>query len=185
MSRFVIRRMQLDDVRQVQLLDCMSFPLPWSLNAYRYEVENQGSRAWVCEHVVPADHIPVRYYNPLVESPQVLVKTPGDKAIIAMLVIWLILDEIHIATLAVHPDFRRLGIARMILRTALDDAAREGALSALLEVRAGNTAAQALYRGFGFEVVGRRPAYYRDNNEDALLMTLPDLSLRREPTEEG
>ena len=52
-------------------------------------------------------------------------------------------------------------------------------LSALLEVRAGNEAAQDLYRKFGFEVVGRRPRYYQDNFEDALLMTLPVLSADR------
>jgi ribosomal-protein-alanine N-acetyltransferase len=44
-----------------------------------------------------------------------------------------------------------------------------------LEVRAGNLAAQALYRGFGFEVAGRRPRYYTDDGEDALVMTTPPL----------
>jgi ribosomal-protein-alanine N-acetyltransferase len=48
-----------------------------------------------------------------------------------------------------------------------------------LEVRAGNEAAQTLYRKFGFEVVGHRPRYYQDNHEDALLMTLAPLKAER------
>jgi ribosomal-protein-alanine N-acetyltransferase len=92
-----------------------------------------------------------------------------------MTVVWLILDEAHIATIAVHPDFRGHGIGSLMLRTILEEAARKGAGEAMLEVRANNGIAQAMYRRFGFEVVFRRPRYYRDNNEDALLMSLDDL----------
>jgi ribosomal-protein-alanine N-acetyltransferase len=82
-----------------------------------------------------------------------------------------IVDEAHIGSLAVHPDYRRLGIARALLVRSLAAAAGRGATQATLEVRRSNLAAQALYRRFGFEVVGMRPRYYRDNQEDALLMT--------------
>jgi ribosomal-protein-alanine N-acetyltransferase len=92
---------------------------------------------------------------------------------------WLIIDEAHIATLAVHPELRRQRIARKLMCVALTEAAQAGAISALLEVRAGNAAAQNLYRDFGFEVVGRRPHYYRDNQEDALLLTLANLNVDR------
>ena len=50
-----------------------------------------------------------------------------------------------------------------------------GAHTATLEVRAGNIAAQSLYRDFSFDIIGRRPHYYIDNNEDALIMTLEDM----------
>jgi ribosomal-protein-alanine N-acetyltransferase len=90
-------------------------------------------------------------------------------------VLWMIVDEAHIATIATHPDYRRQGIAKRLLVKALEFAQTEGARSALLEVRAGNRAAQEMYRKFGFEVVGRRERYYKDNYEDAVLMTLPRL----------
>jgi ribosomal-protein-alanine N-acetyltransferase len=61
---------------------------------------------------------------------------------------------------------------------ALDDALKRGARQAMLEVRAGNSGAQEFYRKFGFEVVYRRPRYYKDNHEDALLMNLTGLAER-------
>jgi ribosomal-protein-alanine N-acetyltransferase len=84
----------------------------------------------------------------------------------------MILDEAHIANIAVHPEFRRRGVGASLLAVALKDALQKGLRTATLEVRAQNTGAQSLYRIFGFEEVGRRLRYYRDNNEDALLMTV-------------
>lgn len=80
-----------------------------------------------------------------------------------------------IATLAVHPDARGRGITQRLVFTAQEKTIRKGARTAMLEVRAGNHAAQALYRWLGFEVVNRRLRYYRDNGEDALLMTAAGL----------
>jgi ribosomal-protein-alanine N-acetyltransferase len=65
-----------------------------------------------------------------------------------------------------------LGIAARLMGISLLEAIQSEALTATLEVRANNTAAQALYHRFRFEVVGRRPRYYRDNQEDAILMTV-------------
>jgi ribosomal-protein-alanine N-acetyltransferase len=100
----------------------------------------------------------------------------ADGRILGTLVLWLILDEAHIATIATHPDFRRQGIGERILIEALRAAYAEGARRAFLEVRAGNAAAQAMYRKYGFDVTGLRPHYYKDNNEDAVLMTLESLT---------
>jgi ribosomal-protein-alanine N-acetyltransferase len=83
--------------------------------------------------------------------------------------------------LAIHPEFRRQGIAEDLLVTALEKARAEGAQSALLEVRAENQAAQALYQKYGFEMVGRRERYYKDNHEDAILMTLHHLPVEPVP----
>ena len=94
-----------------------------------------------------------------------------------MIVMWLIVDEAHIATIAVHPDFRRQGIAARLLITALLNAFQNQMIQATLEVRAGNQAAQVLYQNFGFTVVGVRAHYYRDNHEDAWIMTLSPLTL--------
>lgn len=79
-------------------------------------------------------------------------------------------DELHINNIGVRVCVRRKGIAGELLRRGLDLGARRGALSALLEVRAGNAAAQSLYASKGFEVVGRRRNYYHDPAEDALVM---------------
>jgi len=149
-----IRRMQLDDLPQVVEIDRSSFSLPWPTNAYRFELlENPNSLAYVAERIAPS----------------------AEPIVIGLCVIWLILDEAHVATLATHPDYRRLGIARRLLIQALLDSIQRGSASATLEVRAGNQAAQALYREFGFEVVGGRPKYYQDNHEDALIMTVSPL----------
>lgn len=147
-SSVLIRPMRLEDLEAVVTIERLSFTLPWSESAYRYELtENAAARLWVAE-----------------EAGQV----------IGMLVLWLILDEAHIATLAVHPAHRQRGIARRLLLQALRSAWQEGARQAFLEVRQSNLAAQRLYQQLGFEISGRRPRYYRDNNEDALLMTLKE-----------
>lgn len=144
-----IRAMQLDDIEQVVALDRLSFSLPWSANSYRFELlENQSSRLWVSELVTDFQ--------------------PGK--IVAMIVVWQIVDEAHIATIAVHPDYRRLGVGRHLLAFALKHAAQDGLVTATLEVRAGNLAAQSLYEHFGFKVAGIRPRYYQDNHEDAWIM---------------
>lgn len=143
----------MQDVPAVSQIDKMSFSLPWPEHAFQYEVsENRAARCFVAE--------------------------TADERIAAMIVSWMIVDELHIATIATHPDFRRQGIGERILKEALVDGAHAGAHLAFLEVRAGNDAAQAMYRKFGFEVTGRRPRYYRDNGEDAILMTLEPLEVR-------
>jgi ribosomal-protein-alanine N-acetyltransferase len=146
-----IRPMQPDDLEQVRLIDRLSFSLPWPESAFQYELNaNPAALLWVAE-VEPV---------------------PEERVVVGMIVVWLIVDEAHIATIAVHPDFRGQGIGRRLLSTALRQAIRKGASQSMLEVRAGNVSAQALYRRFGFEVTYRRPRYYRDNQEDALLMNL-------------
>jgi ribosomal-protein-alanine N-acetyltransferase len=139
-------------------------------------LNNTGGRAWVAEQALEA---PLEYRSPFPVPVADLVQPAGARAVVGVIVVWLIVDEAHIATLAVHPELRRQGIAQKLLCVALKDAAEDGMLSALLEVRAGNKAAQDLYGKFGFEGVGRRPRYYQDNFEDALLMTLPVLSADR------
>jgi ribosomal-protein-alanine N-acetyltransferase len=144
-----MRRMKLEDVAEVVEIDRSSFALPWTERSFRYEiVENAAARCWVVE---------------------------VEKRVAAMLVLWMILDEAHIATIATHPHFRRRGLAKQMLMKSLASAREEGARSALLEVRARHVVAQKIYCDIGFVVVGRRPMYYRDNGEDAVLMTLENL----------
>jgi ribosomal-protein-alanine N-acetyltransferase len=170
-----IRRMTWDDLPAALLIDVMSFTLPWTQSAYVHEMKNPAARPWVAEATLEA---PLRYEARLPFQLAPIEKRAGEKAVVAVAVIWLIVDEAHLATIAVHPDLRGMGIGRALMQALLEQSAQDGAHSALLEVRAGNVAAQKLYESFGFTVVGRRPHYYRDNQEDALLMTLEPLNGR-------
>jgi ribosomal-protein-alanine N-acetyltransferase len=96
-----------------------------------------------------------------------------------MIVVWLLVDEAHVATIATHPDFRRKGIAKRLLAHTLRRLIDQGAHSSFLEVRESNLAAQEMYRKFGYVETGRRRRYYRDNDEDAILMNLDSLESER------
>jgi ribosomal-protein-alanine N-acetyltransferase len=148
-----IRRMTLEDLPAVVELDKISFSLPWPERSFRFELtDNPASRCWVAEM---------------------------DGRLVGVVVTWLFVDEAHIATIATHPDYRRQGIARRMLIYTLESAMREGAQSSFLEVRESNLAAQEMYRKFGYTEVGRRKRYYRDNNEDAILMNLERINADR------
>ncbi len=145
-----IRPMEHRDIQAAAEIDRISFTLPWPEGAFDYDVhQNPGSMPYVAESV--------------------------GGTIVGMIVVWFIIDEAHIATIAVHPEWRRRGIATALLRVALAAAIRRGAILATLEVRQSNIPAQELYRSFGFEQVGQRRRYYKDNQEDALILTVSGL----------
>ena len=152
----VFRKMTLDDLEQVIAIDQESFSLPWPVRSFAFECENPVSRCWVAEL---------------------------DGRVVSMLVAWLIVDDVHIATIATHPDFRKQGIGKKILSHVLRSAKEEGAVTSFLEVREGNLAAQEMYRKFGYVESGRRENYYNDNGEDAIMMTLESLDGRFESVE--
>jgi len=153
-----IRKMEAHDIKTVIALDRQSFSLPWPESAFTYEVEkNTASRCWVAE----------------------LNDGANDPVLVGMIVVWLILDEVHIATFAVDPKYRQLHIGQRLLAYTLIDAVDLGAKKALLEVRKGNLAARELYHKFGFIEVGVRRWYYQDNREDAILMNLEELDKER------
>jgi [ribosomal protein S18]-alanine N-acetyltransferase len=79
--------------------------------------------------------------------------------------------ELHINNVAVREAYRRNGIAHLLLERALEEGKRLGATTAFLEVRCGNLAAQALYEKCGFKAIARRPRYYSEPLEDAVVMT--------------
>lgn len=148
---YTIRKMTLDDLEQVVAIDHVSFSLPWPVSSFQFELtDNPASRSWVADL---------------------------DGRIVGMVVAWLIVDEIHIATIATHPDFRKQGIGKNLLLHTLRSAKEEGAITSFLEVRESNDAALEMYRKFGFAESGRRDGYYKDNDEDAILMTLESLNV--------
>jgi [ribosomal protein S18]-alanine N-acetyltransferase len=151
------RLMKLEDVGRVHEIDVLSFSLPWPEKSFRFELtENPSTLALVAE-IQP-------------ESASALL--------IGTSVVWIILDEAHIATIAIHPDYRGRGYGKRLLAETLRRSIQRGAQLATLEVRASNLVAQQMYREFGFTIVGRRLHYYRDNDEDAILMTVDNLGSR-------
>lgn len=154
MSVFFIRKMTMDDLEEVVLLDCSSFNLSWSRNNFIFELtENQTSRCFVG-----------------------VVDQGNQEKIVGFLVVWLLIDVVHIATIAIDDDFRRRHFAEKLIWHGLEDCFKEGALEATLEVRKTNLDAQALYSKLGFEIVVERPNYYSDTKEGALIMTLSNLN---------
>jgi len=139
-----IRRMTVEDVETVAEIDRLSFPAPWSENAYRSEMDNPCAWYYVMEK---------------------------EGRIAAMAGMWLILGEGQITTIAVHPDFRGQGLGKIMLRAMLQAAYEELFITEMsLEVRPSNTVARNLYTSLGFVEEGRRKKYYEDNGEDALIM---------------
>jgi ribosomal-protein-alanine N-acetyltransferase len=88
---------------------------------------------------------------------------------------WLAFDEAHITTIGVDPEHRGSGLGELLLLCMYDEAMDRGVNWLTLEVRVTNTAAQSLYRKYGFTAHGTRKRYYSDNNEDALIMWSPAL----------
>jgi ribosomal-protein-alanine N-acetyltransferase len=149
-ARVVVEPMTIEDVPAVHDIERLSFATPWP--SYAFEHELHGNRL-------------ARY----------LVARAGD-AIVGFAGVWLMVDDAHVTTFAVHPDWRRQGIGRQLLVNLVEMSVAIGARRMTLEVRASNASAQELYRSFGFVVAGRRPRYYTDDGEDALVMTTPELS---------
>jgi ribosomal-protein-alanine N-acetyltransferase len=148
-ARVVVEPMLPYDVPAVHEIERLSFSTPWP--AHAFEQELKGNRL-------------ARY----------LVARAGER-VVGFAGTWLMVDESHITTFSVHPDWRRQGIGRQLLLNLVELSVAIGARRMTLEVRVSNTAAQSLYRSFGFADAGRRPHYYTDDGEDALVMTTPDL----------
>lgn len=110
-------------------------------------------------------------FDAMLSSPasRLYVARKDGAAILGFCACWLIVDELHIHTIAVHADHRRRGIARGLLRHILT---HTGAVRATLEVRRSNTAALALYEGLGFQVAAIRERYYDNPSEDGLILWL-------------
>jgi [ribosomal protein S18]-alanine N-acetyltransferase len=84
--------------------------------------------------------------------------------------------EAHIVTVAVRESYRRMGIGERLLIAAIELAMQMGEEAVTLEVRKSNDGAQLLYEKYGFDRIGLRVRYYTDNNEDAVVMTTPDVA---------
>ena len=138
-----IVEMNVDHVPQVAQLEKLCFPDPWSERSIASELTNKLALWLVAEE---------------------------NGAVAGYIGSQTVPDESDMMNVAVHPDFRRQGIAEALVTALCEALKKQGSVSLTLEVRASNEPAKALYEKLGFEQVGRRPNYYRNPKEDALIL---------------
>lgn len=156
--RYNVRIMQQEDALQMAEIAMDAFPTAQPPTNYQREFRNPLAHYIVVFDTTVGDESPVQY----------MVGYGG---------FWLMAGEAHIVDIAVRQTYRRRGLGELLLVCLLDLAVALNSLKATLEVRASNAPAIALYEKYGFVLEGRRRRYYLDNNEDALIMTVPDLCL--------
>jgi ribosomal-protein-alanine N-acetyltransferase len=132
-------------VERIREIETLSFASPWSVNAFRQEVNN------------PVSHLLGLFVNDALEG---------------YICFWVFEGEIQLVNVAVHPRARGRGLGNCLLRKMLEFAASGGTQRVWLEVRASNGTARRLYEKFGFLEAGKRRKYYTDNDEDAVVMSL-------------
>lgn len=189
-AAIVVERMTLEDIPAVMTIERASFPRPWPESAYRYELIKNSNAYFVVARacllqqasLAQTSYAQASYWQRLTRRLRGPRRQPmGDSAeqqVVGFAGMWMYVDEAHIATIATHPDWRGRGIGERILIALLREAQHRRAMSVTLEVRVSNLVAQNLYRKYGFEEVGRRRAYYQDNREDALLMSVTNFAER-------
>jgi [ribosomal protein S18]-alanine N-acetyltransferase len=142
--RLEVSPMELADVADVLKIEALSFQSAWPLNAFQNELRDNKLAHYFVGRV--------------------------DGKIVAYGGIWVILEDSHVTTIAVHPDNRGQRLGEEMLVFLLDEAIKREASWITLEVRETNDVAQKLYRKYGFTIVSTRRGYYSDNNESALVM---------------
>jgi ribosomal-protein-alanine N-acetyltransferase len=143
-----IRPAGITDINAIWAIEKVSFPTPWSRFSFLAELGHSLSHT-------------------LVAGPP----RPQRRQVWGYIIYWVVAEEMHILNLAIHPQHRRRGLARRLLTHSMTHARKLGAQVAWLEVRPSNHPALHLYQSLGFKEVGRRPRYYEDTQEDALLLT--------------
>ncbi|MCC6544026.1 MAG: ribosomal protein S18-alanine N-acetyltransferase [Nitrospirae bacterium] len=145
-DNIVIEDMKEEDLFDVMQIEREAFSDPWAIEMFHSELFNSFSRLWVARQI--------------------------SGKLVGYFCFWRVVDEAHIMNIAVLKNYRRKGIARIILLFAIDYWKIDGVKTVLLEVRRSNMAAQELYRKFGFNVIVCRTKYYKNPVEDALVMAL-------------
>jgi [ribosomal protein S18]-alanine N-acetyltransferase len=143
LSEIRIRRLVYSDLPAVLAIERRSFETPWSLAMFVLELSKPSG---ICLAAV------------------------RDDRLIGYLVCSRYADVWHLMNIAVHPEARRVGVARSLLERLFDEAGDDARYT--LEVRTSNRGAIAMYERFGFRRAGHRRRYYHDNGEDALIMWL-------------
>jgi ribosomal-protein-alanine N-acetyltransferase len=143
-DKLVIEPMADGDIKEVLRIEQQSFTTTWPSNAFFQELHDNKLAHYFVGRVA--------------------------NRIVAYGGIWVILEDSHVTTIAVHPEYRGMKLGEEMLLKLLDEAIAHGASWITLEVRESNTVAQRLYRKYGFTTVSTRRGYYSDNGENALVM---------------
>jgi [ribosomal protein S18]-alanine N-acetyltransferase len=171
----IVRPMSINDIDEVVEIDKLAFPTPWPARTYRYEISsNERSMMIVLENAATIPH-----QNGNSKLSGWLRRFTGEPTEYGRLMgysgMWHIADEAHVSTIAIHPDWRGLHLGHLLIWCMIRRAIQQDARMVTLEVRVTNIVAQNLYRKYGFEIMGRRKGYYRDNSEDAFMMGITSL----------
>jgi len=151
--RFEMRKMRVDDLDEVMEIERAAFKHPWSAELFRRELDHDWST--------------------ILLAVEPLTSAPGGRSsehIVGFLIYWLVHDEVHVLNVAVDPQERRRGVARVLMAETERRAHAASASLLTLEVRRSNLAALELYKEFDYRAVGVRPNYYVDEGEDAIVM---------------
>jgi len=148
-ERVMVLDMRTSDVEEVMSLEKRCYSMPWSSSAYITEIGNPNA--------------------------QYLVAKLANGLLIGYGGVWVVMDEMHITTLAVEPAMRGRRIGERMLIRLLQEGMKRGAVRATLEVRQRNDVAHNLYLKYGFKDVAIRRAYYSDNGENGIIMWAEDV----------
>ncbi len=140
-----IVKMKKEHISQIAALEKECFKDPWSENMLLSELESEIAHYFVAQN---------------------------EGSVLGYIGMYVTADIANITNVAVKKENRRCGIAGSLLKVLINEAKKQKLCFVTLEVRVGNSPAIALYTQMGFKEEGRRKGYYRDNNEDALIMTL-------------
>lgn len=154
-NRVLIERATPQDVERLLRIEQDSFSTPWTRKLF--EVELNGN--------------PFSYLF----TARSLCDGHASGEIVGYVCFWIVFDELRVMTLAVEPSARRQGIASELVRFMLTIGRTQGAVRAILEVRASNLAARGLYEQMGFCQTAIRTKYYTNPTEDAILMEMNPL----------
>lgn len=136
------------DINPIMDIERESFSWPWNRVSFLGELTNRHAYSYMVK----------------------LSDSTHAANVIAYIFFRQVKEELHILKIAVTPNWRSRGVASRLLKKCFNTALKRGAKSAFLEVRPSNASAMALYRKKGFRLVGRRPNYYTDTREDALVL---------------
>lgn len=183
-----VDHMSMADVPEVMAIERDSFLTPWPGSAYKRELgENRNAHYLVLRIDQPRAAPPApqeaeqpahaqerrSFWSQFFSLNRMREPAPahGDQQQLAGYAgLWLMVDEAHVTTIAVRPQFRGRGLGELLLVALAEIAYDINARWLTLEVRVSNSVAQALYRKYGFKPAGIRQRYYSDNQEDALIM---------------
>lgn len=163
---FAVEPMTAADVPEVMAIEVASFTAPWSSRAFLYEIDRNTASTMLVIRRGPPRGSP--WSTALAQLGLI-----GKGAVLGYGGFWLLVDDIHISTIAVHSHWRNRGLGELLVLSLLERGLELGAQRATLEVRVSNLAGQSLYLKYGFAICTRRRRYYSDNDEDAYIMTTP------------